>query len=252
MKIVSWNVNGVRAIAKKGFEDSLNTIAADVLCLQETKAQDDQVAEVIKDYGYHYFSNSAVKKGYSGTAILSKSKPINVTADLGIEEHDQEGRVLTAEFDSFYLVNVYVPNSGNGLKRIDYRETWDTALLNHLIKLEKTKPVILCGDLNCAHQPMDLKNDKSNYNRTAGYTQREIDGLSRFMEKGYVDSFRNLHPDEVAYSWWSYRMNARANNVGWRIDYFLVSGNYMNNVEEAFILPDHLGSDHCPVGILLN
>ena len=250
MKIISWNVNGIRAVAKKGFSGSIKKMNPDVLCLQETKAQDDQVAEVLKDFSeYTFNSNSAEKKGYSGTAILSKKEPLNITRDIGIAIHDTEGRVITAEFDKFYLTTVYVPNSGQGLVRLDYRQGWDKYFLAYLKDLEKTKPVIVCGDLNVAHTEIDIKNSKSNYNKTAGYTQVEIDGMDNYVNAGFVDTFRHLHPEEIAYSWWSYRFNARANNVGWRIDYFLTSKSIINNVNEAFILPDYIGSDHCPVGV---
>ncbi|MDA9563586.1 exodeoxyribonuclease III [Flavobacteriales bacterium] len=249
LKIVSWNVNGIRAIAKKGFEQSIDELGADILCLQETKAQDDQVAEVLENYGYHFFSNSATKKGYSGTAILTKEKPIRVVPNIGIEEHDQEGRVLAAEFDAFVLITAYVPNSSTELKRLPYRQQWDVDFLAYLKEREKEKPVILCGDLNVAHQPMDLANPKSNYNKTSGYTQKEIDGFSAFVANGFVDTFRNLHPEEVAYSWWSYRFKARERNIGWRLDYFLVSQSILDKVKKAYVLKDYEGSDHCPVGI---
>lgn len=250
MKLISWNVNGIRAVVKKDFLSEVEKMNPDVLCLQETKAQDDQVVEALEELkGYHIYSNSAERKGYSGTAILSKEKPISVQSDLGIEEHDQEGRVLTAEFENFYLVNTYVPNSGQQLVRLDYRETWDYALRNHLAKLEATKPVMLCGDLNVAHQEIDIARPKSNYNKSAGYTQREIDGLTAHLEAGYVDSWRVQHPEEVKYSWWSYRMGARKKNIGWRLDYFLVSEKLMPHVQETFILNDVMGSDHCPVGL---
>lgn len=252
MKIISWNVNGIRAVQKKGFIESLHKMNPDVICFQETKAQDDQVREAIGMIDdYELFSNSAERKGYSGTAILTRKKPLNVTADIGIEEHDKEGRVLTAEFDDFFLVTVYVPNSGSELVRLDYREQWDKDFTNYLKNLEKSKPVILCGDLNVAHQPIDLKNPKSNYNKTSGYTQREIDGLSNLLNKGFVDTFRHLYPETVKYSWWSYRFSARTKNVGWRIDYFLVSENFLNQVNDSFILNEIEGSDHCPVGIEL-
>lgn len=253
MKIVSWNVNGIRAVMKKDFLGSLNTLDCDVLCLQETKAQDDQVQEALEELdGYHIYSNSATKKGYSGTAIISKEKPIKVTPDIGVVEHDDEGRVLTAEYDKFYLVTVYVPNSGSELKRLDYRQEWDKAFKDFLKELEKTKPVVVCGDLNVAHKDIDLARPKPNYNKSAGYMQEEIDGLDAYVNSGLVDSFRAIHPDkEGAYTWWSYRANARGNNVGWRIDYFLVSERFMPEVECAFICPDILGSDHCPVGVTL-
>lgn len=250
MKLVSWNVNGIRAVVKKGFFESVADINPDVLCLQETKAQDDQVRELFfgRD-GYHVYSNSAERKGYSGTAILSKSEPLVIQADMGIKDHDAEGRLLAAEFDRFFLVTVYVPNSGQGLKRLEYRKGWDTDFLKYLKTLEASKPVVLCGDMNVAHRPIDIKNDKANYNKTSGYTQVEIDGMDSFVDAGFVDTFRHLHPDEVAYSWWSYRFNARANNVGWRLDYFLVSQPVLDKVQSSFILPDVYGSDHCPVGI---
>ncbi len=248
MKIISWNVNGIRAITKKNFLEDIKTLDPDILCLQETKAQPDQVEEAIEKLeGYHQFYNSATKKGYSSTAILSKIKPIKVTNDMGVEEHDDEGRIICAEFESFHLVTVYVPNAGAGLKRIDYRKQWDIDFKNYLVDLEKTKPVIVCGDLNVAHTSIDLKNDKSNYNKTAGYTQIEIDGLQAILDTGLIDSFRLLHPDEVKYSYWSYRFNARKNNSGWRIDYFLVSDQLKDGIKSAEILNEYFGSDHCPV-----
>lgn len=252
-KLVSWNVNGIRASIKKGFESSLSEMNPDVLCLQETKAQDDQVQEALDPIdGYHIYSNSAVKKGYSGTAIISKEAPISVSVDLGIEEHDQEGRVLVGEYEHFYLVTVYVPNSSRGLTRLEYRQEWDKAFLKFLKKLEETKPVVVCGDFNVAHQPIDLARPKPNYNKSAGYTQQEIDGMNNFLEAGFIDSFRHLYPEKIAYSWWSYMANARAKNIGWRIDYFLVSAGLKNNISEATILPDYMESDHCPVTLSLN
>lgn len=252
LKLISWNVNGIRAIEKKGFIEMISELDADALCLQETKAQDDQVAEVLKQSNRLFYSNSAERKGYSGTSIITKLTPLNVVRDMGIAHHDLEGRILAAEYEQFFLVNVYVPNSGSELARLEYRSTWDADFMAYLKDLEKTKPVILCGDLNVAHQPIDLSNPKSNYNKTAGYTQVEIDGLTNLLNNGFVDTFRLLHPDEVAYSWWSYRFNSRANNKGWRIDYFLVSESIQNKVKEAFILPDRTGSDHCPVGIVID
>ena len=252
MKLISWNVNGIRAVMKKDFEESLNQMNPDVLCLQETKAQDDQVAEAIADInGFHVFSNSAVKKGYSGTAILSKKEPLNVTYDIGIEKFDQEGRVTSVEFKDFFLVNVYVPNSQSALTRLDYRTEWDAAFLAFLKDLEKTKPVIVCGDFNVAHRDIDLKNPKSNYNKNAGYMQEEIDGMDNYLSAGFVDTYRELKPDTIKYSWWSYRAGARPRNVGWRIDYFLTSKSIFPKVKDAFILNDIMGSDHCPVGIEL-
>ncbi len=249
LKIISWNVNGIRAVEKKGFGSIVEGMETDILCLQETKAQDDQVHPVLVDLGYHFKSNSAVRKGYSGTAIMSKLEPIKVTPDIGLDNHDQEGRVLAAEYNDFYLVNVYVPNSGSELVRLDYRRQWDIDFLSYLKALEEKKPVILCGDLNVAHQPIDLANPKNNYNKTAGYTQTEIDGMDNFLKNGFVDTFRMKYPKKVAYSWWSYRFNARARNIGWRIDYFLVSESIAHLVKDAFILPEVIGSDHCPVGI---
>ena len=252
LKIMSWNINGIRAVQKKGFNEIVENLNTDVLCLQETKAQDDQVNTVLFDSGYHFTSNSAVKKGYSGTAIMSKSPPIRVMSDIGIDHHDQEGRLLTAEYNDYFLVNVYVPNSGAELKRLDYRKTWDADLLSYLKALEEKKPVILCGDLNVAHQPIDLANPKNNYNKTAGYMQIEIDGINNLINGGFVDTFRMKYPTKIAYSWWSYRFNARARNIGWRIDYFLVSSDIAKYVTDAFILPNVIGSDHCPVGININ
>jgi exodeoxyribonuclease III len=253
MKIISWNVNGIRAVAQKNFFTDFEALAPDILCLQETKAQDDQVAETLSPInGYHIYSNSAEKKGYSGTAIISKTKPLSVSKGIGIEEHDNEGRVLCAEYENFYLVTVYVPNSGSDLKRLDYRQTWDLAFFNFLKNLESQKPVLVCGDLNVAHRPIDLTHPKANYNKYAGYMQQEIDGMDRFVGNGLVDSFRHFYPEKTgAYSWWSYRAGARAKNVGWRIDYFLVSEHFMPQVKSARILPDIMGSDHCPVAIEL-
>lgn len=254
MKLISWNVNGIRAVAKKNFFDSLEQMNPDVLCLQETKAQDDQVAEAIASVrlsGYQIYSNSAVKKGYSGTAILTKTEPIAVSYDMGIEEFDQEGRVITAEFENFYLVTVYTPNSQNGGARLHYRTQWDKAFLNHLIELEKKKPVITCGDLNVAHRDIDLKNPKPNYDKNPGYFQKEIDGLDNYVNNGFKDTFRELNPDTVKYSWWSYRAAARERNVGWRIDYFLASNKILPQIKDAFILNEVMDSDHCPVGIEL-
>ncbi len=253
MKIISWNVNGIRAVAKKDFFSDFELMAPDMLCLQETKAQDDQVAETLFGINdYKMYSNSAGKKGYSGTAILSKIEPISVSRDIDIAIHDTEGRVLCLEYEKYFLVDVYVPNSGNDLKRLGYRQEWDLAFFNYLKNLEKTKPVIVCGDFNVAHKPIDLARPKPNYNKSAGYMQEEIDGMDRFTQGGLVDTFRHFYPEkEAAYSWWSYRAGARAKNVGWRIDYFLVSQALMPSVKDAFILNEVMGSDHCPVGITL-
>lgn len=253
MKLISWNVNGIRAIAKKNFFSDLSILGADILCLQETKAQEQQVTETLQSINnYYIYSNSAERPGYSGTAVISKVLPINVIKGIGIKEHDSEGRVLCLEFDYFFLVNVYVPNSGSELKRLDYRQDWDKAFFNYLKNLERVKPVIICGDLNVAHKPIDLARPKENYNKSAGYMQEEIDGMNRFTEGGLVDTFRHFSPDEKdRYSWWSYRAGARQKNIGWRIDYFLVSESFLPSVKNAFILENVSGSDHCPVGIEL-
>lgn len=253
MKIISWNINGIRAITKKDFFTDISQMNPDVLCLQETKAQEGEVQEALsKMTDYHQYYNSAERKGYSGVAILSKSEPLSITFDMGIEEHDKEGRLICAEFEGFYLVNVYVPNSGQELVRLDYRQTWDEDFKNYVENLNKKKPVILCGDLNVAHQSIDLKNDKSNYNKTAGYTQIEIDGMDNLLNSGFVDTWRHFHPDEEAYTYWSYRFKARERNTGWRIDYFLVSHSLMNKIEKVKILSDYFGSDHCPIQLELS
>ncbi|RIJ46735.1 exodeoxyribonuclease III [Maribellus luteus] len=253
MKIISWNVNGIRAVAQKNFFNDLRLMNPDILCLQETKAQDDQVAETLAGINdYHIYSNSAEKKGYSGTAILSKTEPIAVTRDMGIDDHDQEGRILCLEYEKFYMVTVYVPNSGSELKRLDYRQDWDKAFFDYLKNLEKTKPVVVCGDFNVAHKAVDLARPKQNYNKSAGYMQEEIDGMDRFTQGGLTDTFRHFYPDVTdKYSWWSYRAGARGKNIGWRIDYFLVSESFLPEVKDAFILDQVMGSDHCPVGIEL-
>jgi exodeoxyribonuclease-3 len=248
MTIISWNVNGLRAIVKKDFFESIKKLNPDILCLQETKAKDEEVKKALTPIAdYHIFSNSADKKGYSGTSILSKGRPIKINNDMDVLEHDREGRVICAEYQSFYLVNVYVPNSGQQLDRLEYRKKWDTDFLNYLKNLEKTKPVIVCGDFNVAHHPIDLKNDKSNYNKTAGYTQVEIDGMDNYINAGFVDSFRYLYPNEIAYTYWSYRFKARERNVGWRIDYFLISKSIIDKIKSVQILFNVHGSDHCPI-----
>lgn len=252
MKLVSYNVNGIRAAIKKGLIESLEKMEADIVCFQETKAQDDQVKEALGDVPYHIFSNSAVKKGYSGTAILSKKEPISVSTDMGIEDHDQEGRVITAEFEEFFLTNVYVPNSKNDLSRLDYRKGWDADFKDYLKELEKQKPVIVCGDFNVAHKDVDLARPKANYDKSAGFTQVEIDGMDNFVGAGLIDSFRHLNPDATdKYTWWSYRAGARERNVGWRIDYFLVSESMAPRLKTAEIHKEYEESDHCPVSITL-
>lgn len=252
MKIISWNVNGIRAIIKKDFFQDIEEMNPDILCLQETKAQDAEVEKAVtKLENYHYYSNSAMQKGYSGVAILSKEKPLDVIYDMGIEEHDNEGRVICAEFNEFYLVNVYVPNSGQELLRLDYRQEWDKDFQNYLKNLNSKKPLILCGDLNVSHKPIDLKNDKANYNKVAGYTQIEIDGMDNLLQLGFVDSFRHFHPETEAYSYWSYRFKARERNSGWRLDYFIVSKEFMEKVKSSEILSQYFGSDHCPIQLEL-
>ncbi len=253
MKIASWNVNGLRAAIKKDFFQSCQELQADIICLQETKAQDDQVATALEDLdGYHVYSNSAERKGYSGVAILSRQKPLQVIPDIGIDEHDREGRVLTAEYDDFYLISVYTPNSGNELVRLPYRETWDRDFLAFVKQLEEQKPVLICGDLNVAHREIDIARPKPNYNKSAGYTQKEIDGMDNIIAAGFVDTFRHLHPDTVKYSWWSYRAGARQKNIGWRIDYVLGSRSIVEQrVKSAEIWNEIHGSDHCPVTVEL-
>lgn len=247
-KLISFNVNGVRAIMKKDFEADIKKLNPDILCLQETKAQDDQVQEALTPFeDYHIVTNSAIRKGYSGTAILSKKKPLNTIYGIGAEEHDQEGRVITSEFEDFFVVCVYVPNSGNGLKRLDYRTTWDEEFLSFIQNLENKKKVIVCGDMNVAHEEIDLARPKANYNKQAGFTQKEIDGMDSIIKAGLVDSFRHYNPETIKYSWWSYRGGARTRNVGWRLDYFLISEGMLSQVKSVEILNDILGSDHCPV-----
>lgn len=250
MRIISFNVNGIRAITKKDFFDDLEKMDADILCLQETKSTVDQLKESLENVeGYFIYGNEAERKGYSGTAILSRKEPISVQYDMGIAEHDQEGRVICAEYDDFFVITVYVPNSGSDLKRLAYRQTWDTDFMNYLKSLKEKKPVVVCGDFNVAHKEIDLARPKANYNKSAGFMQEEIDGMDAYTSNGLVDTFRKLNGDEIKYSWWSYRGGARAKNVGWRIDYFLVSEAIAGNVKDAFILNDIHGSDHCPVGV---
>jgi len=252
MKIISFNVNGIRAIMQKSFIEDMKKVDADIICLQETKATVEQVKEVAKAVdGYHVFANEAERKGYSGTAILTKHTPIAVTYYIGKEEHDNEGRVTCAEFESYFLVTVYVPNSGSELARLSYRQDWDKEFLAYLKKLEATKPVLVCGDFNVAHKAIDLARPKENYNKAAGFMQEEIDGMDAYTTNGLVDTFRAKNGDAVKYSWWSYRAGARGKNIGWRIDYFLVSESLLPKVKDAFIINEVMGSDHCPVGIEL-
>ena len=245
MKFVSWNVNGIRAVIKKGFYDFLAKYDPDILCIQETKARPEQVDLELN--GYHCYWNSAEKKGYSGTAIFSKIEPENVKNGLGIEEHDQEGRVITLEFEKYFLVTVYTPNSQSQLKRLQYRtESWDRAFYDYVVNLEKSKPVIFCGDLNVAHKEIDLANPKTN-KLNAGFTIEERESFDRYMEHGFIDSFRYFNQEPNHYTWWSYRARARDRNIGWRIDYFCLSEAFRTEMKDAYILPDVHGSDHCPV-----
>ncbi|RPK03627.1 Exodeoxyribonuclease III [Bacillus subtilis] len=251
MKLISWNVNGLRAVMRKmDFLSYLKEEDADIICLQETKIQDGQVD--LQPEGYHVYWNYAVKKGYSGTAVFSKQEPLQVIYGIGVEEHDQEGRVITLEFENVFVITVYTPNSRRGLERIDYRMQWEEALLSYILELDQKKPVILCGDLNVAHQEIDLKNPKANRNN-AGFSDQEREAFTRFLEAGFVDSFRHVYPDlEGAYSWWSYRAGARDRNIGWRIDYFVVSESLKEQIEDASISADVMGSDHCPVELIIN
>ena len=247
MKIVSWNVNGLRAALNKGFMDFFNEVNADVFCIQETKMQEGQVKVELGEYKQYW--NSAEKKGYSGTAIFTKIEPISVSYGLGVEEHDKEGRVITLEFDKFYLVNCYTPNSKRELERLDYRMTWEDEMRKYLKQLDEKKPVIYCGDLNVAHKEIDLKNPKTN-RRNAGFTDVERNKMTELIEAGFTDSFRYLYPNkENCYSWWSYMFHARGKNSGWRIDYFITSKSIQDKIKESMIYSEIMGSDHCPVGI---
>ncbi len=245
MKLITWNVNGLRACMNKGFADFMTAAGADIVCVQETKMQREQASFDFP--GYHEYWNSAVKKGYSGTAVFSKTEPLSVTYGLGQEEHDQEGRVITAEYPDFYLVNVYTPNSQRGLTRLEYRMQWEDVFQDYCAGLARKKPVIVCGDLNVAAQPIDLKNPDSNH-KNAGFTDEERAKFQQFLDHGFVDSFRSLYPDkEGAYTWWSYMFKARERNAGWRIDYFLVSQNGKDRIQDVIIHNEVMGSDHCPV-----
>ena len=245
MKLISWNVNGIRACLTKGFEEFFNNIDADIFCIQETKCQPEQIQ--LEYEGYKSYWNSATKKGYSGTAIFTKKQPISVKYGIGKEEHDQEGRVITLEFENFYIVNIYTPNSKRELERLEYRQIWEDEIRKYLKKLDKVKPVIMCGDLNVAHKEIDLKNPKTNH-YSAGFTDEERKKMTELLEAGFIDSFRFLYPTkENAYSWWSYMRKAREKNVGWRSDYFIVSKQIKNKIKEATIHHEIMGSDHCPV-----
>jgi len=248
MKIISWNVNGIRALIKNNFFESIEKLQPDVLCLQETKAQKSEVEKAIKPLiGYTWACNSALKKGYSGVAIGVKIAYLKVIDSFADKLFDQEGRIVCTEFKSFYLLNVYKPNSGQKLDRLAYRKNWDADFLAYAKELEKVKPLVICGDFNVAHQPIDLKNPVSNYNKTAGYTQIEIDGMTNLLDCGFIDAFRYFYPEQETYTFWSYRFNARAKNIGWRIDYFLVSKSLLPKIKSISIHSDIYGSDHCPV-----
>lgn len=250
MKLISWNVNGLRTAMGKGFMDTFTQLDADAFCLNETKLQPGQIELDLP--GYHQYWNSAEKKGYSGVAVFTRQEPLSVRYGIGVDEFDHEGRVLTLEMPQFYLVSCYTPNSQDGLKRLEYRMRWEDAFLSYLKSLEREKPVVLCGDLNVAHQEIDIKNPKSN-RMNAGFTDQEREKMTRLLNAGFVDTFRALHPDETgAYSWWSYRFHARENNAGWRIDYFIVSESLREHVREAAIHPEIFGSDHCPVELVLD
>ena len=250
MKLISWNVNGLRAAVTKGFMESFNELDADIFCLQETKLQPDQISLELP--GYEQYWNSAVKKGYSGTAVFTRIKPLSVTNGIGIEEHDQEGRVITAEYENFYLVCCYTPNSQRELARLEYRMSWEDAFRNYLLELDKKKPVILCGDLNVAHQEIDLKNPKTN-RKNAGFSDEERAKMTELLESGFTDTFRHLYPDAIEeYSWWSYMGKARERNTGWRIDYFITSKRLDDKIQEAKIHQQIFGSDHCPVELVID
>lgn len=249
MKLISWNVNGLRACVNKGFMDTFKNLDADIFCLQETKLQEGQIELDLE--GYYDYWNYAEKKGYSGTAVFTKEKPLSVSYGMGIEDHDKEGRVITLEFDEFYLVNVYTPNSKRELERLEYRMQWEDDFRSYLLNLNENKPVVMCGDLNVAHKEIDLKNPKTN-KKSAGFTNEERNKMTELIEAGFIDSFRYFYPDkEEVYSWWSNFAKSRERNIGWRIDYFVVSKSFEHKIKDAFIYPEYLGSDHCPVGLLI-
>ena len=250
MKLISWNVNGIRACITKGFEESFQKLDADIFCIQETKCQENQVKLELP--GYYQYWNFANRKGYSGTAVFTRQEPMNVVNGIGIEEHDKEGRVITLEFEKFYLVTVYTPNSQSELKRLSYRMEWERDFLAYLLKLQEKKPVVCCGDLNVAHQDIDLKNPKSN-RKNPGFTDEERECFTRVLQSGFIDTFRYFYPDqENIYSWWSYRFKAREKNAGWRIDYFLVSPSLASKLDDAKIHSEIMGSDHCPIELTIN
>lgn len=254
MKLISWNVNGLRAAVNKGFDDFFKKENADIFCIQETKMQEDQLDENIKGIfkEYNSYWNSAEKKGYSGTAIFTKKKPMDVTYGIGIEEHDKEGRVITLEFENFFMVNCYTPNAKRELERLDYRMVWEDEFRKYLLKLNESKPVVMCGDLNVAHEEIDLKNPKTN-RRNAGFTDEERGKMTELLNAGFTDTFRYLYPDKPdMYTWWSYMFKAREKNAGWRIDYFIVSKSIENKIKESYIYSEIMGSDHCPVGLALD
>ena len=245
MKLISWNVNGIRACINKGFKEFFKKTNSDIFCIQETKCQKDQIDLEFK--GYKSYWNSAEKKGYSGTAIFTKKEPIDVKYGIGIEEHDKEGRVITLEYEKFYILNIYTPNSKRELERLDYRQEWEDEIRKYLLKLNQSKPVIMCGDLNVAHKEIDLKNPKTNH-KSAGFTDEERNKMTELLKAGFIDTYRYLYPDkENVYTWWSYMRKAREKNVGWRIDYFIVSNDIKNKIKEVKIDEDVMGSDHCPV-----
>lgn len=250
MKLISWNVNGLRAVINKGFIEFFEETDADIFCVQETKLQEGQIDLNLKNYNIYW--NSAIKKGYSGTAIFTKDNPLNVSYGIGVAEHDNEGRVITAEYEKFYLVNCYTPNSQRELTRLDYRMIWENEFRKYLKNLDKNKPVILCGDLNVAHNEIDLKNPKTN-RHNAGFTDEERNKMTELLDSGFIDTFRYLYPDkENCYSWWSYMFHAREKNVGWRIDYFIVSDRLKEQIEDSKIHTNILGSDHCPIELKIN
>ena len=246
MKLISWNVNGIRACLNKGFSEFFKETKADIFCLQETKCQPEQIE--LEFDGYTSYWNSAEKKGYSGTAVFTKKKPINVTYGIGIEEHDKEGRIITLEFEKFFLITNYTPNAKRELERLEYRMVWEDEIRKYLLELNKKKPVIMCGDLNVAHEEIDLKNPKTNKGN-AGFTNEERGKMTELLNAGFTDSYRYLYPEKIEYSWWSYMGHAREKNVGWRIDYFIVSNDFKEKIKDAKIYTDILGSDHCPIGL---